>query len=91
MLRPIPWPTSVRTIDSPAASTWSWIACETSPSRLPARHWSTASNSDSSVVCSSLRAIGVIGPTANVRAASATQPSWTTPMSTESRSPRPSL
>ena len=40
---------------------------------------------------SSLAAIGVISPTGKVRAASATQPSFTTPMSTEMMSPRASL
>ena len=91
MLRPIPWPTRVRTIERPAPSTCSCIAWETSPSLLPTRHRSTADSSASSVVTSSLRATGVIGPTGNVRAASATHPSWTTPMSSEMMSPRPSL
>ena len=40
---------------------------------------------------SSLRAIGEIGPTGNVRAASATHPSRITPMSIDRMSPRSSL
>ena len=42
MLRPTPWPTSVRTIASPRASAAAWIACETSPRRLPTTHCSIA-------------------------------------------------
>ena len=75
MLRPIPWPTSERTIEKPAASTCGCTAWPTSPSRLPGRHCSTALNSDSSVTCRSFAATGEISPTGNVRAASATQPS----------------
>jgi hypothetical protein len=41
-------------------------------------------------VSSSFCATGVIGPTGNVRAASATQPSSTTPTSTDRMSPRSS-
>jgi hypothetical protein len=88
MLRPMPWPTSDRTIEKPLASTCDCTACETSPSRLPDRHCSTARNSASSVTASSRAATGEISPTANVRAASATQPSFTTPMSTDRTSPR---
>ena len=40
---------------------------------------------------SSFDATGEISPTGKVRAASATQPSFTTPMSTEMMSPAPSL
>jgi hypothetical protein len=39
------------------------------------------------VTASSRAATGEISPTANVRAASATQPSFTTPMSTDRTSP----
>ena len=62
-----------------------------SPNRLPGRTCGTAAISDSSVTRSSFWATGLTGPTANVRAASATQPSRITPMSTERMSPRPSL
>ena len=62
-----------------------------SPSRLPGRTWGTATISDSSVTCSSFWATGLTGPTGNVRAASATHPSSTTPMSIDRMSPRPSL
>ena len=55
------------------------------------RHCSTAANSDSSVTASSFCATGEIGPTGKVRAASATQPSRITPMSTDRMSPRLSL
>ena len=72
-------------------STRSCTAWETSPSRLPTWHCSTASNSEASVTSSSLAATGEISPTANVRAPSATQPSFTTPMSTERMSPLRSL
>ena len=75
MLRPIPWPTSERTIENPLASTCSCTACETSPSLLPTRHCSAAMNSEPSVTSSSLAATGEMSPTENVRAASATQPS----------------
>ncbi len=51
----------------------------------------TATISDSSVTRSSFCATGLIGPTGKVRAASATQPSSTTPMSTDRMSPRLSL
>jgi hypothetical protein len=78
-------------IEKPSASTCAWIACETSPSRLPVLHWGTAANSAPSVVSSSFCATGVIAPTGNVRAASATQPSSTTPTSTDRMSPRSSL
>ena len=47
-------------------------------------------NSDSWVTLSSLVATGLIGPTGKVRAASATQPSYTTPISTDRESPFPS-
>src|SRR5205823_2909515 len=65
MSRPIPWPTRVLTIDSPAASTCSWTAWETSPRRLPGRHCPTPANSASSVTVNSFRAIGVVGPPAD--------------------------
>ena len=84
----MPWPTSERTTLSPASSTVAWTACDTSPSRLPGLHCSTASNSDCFVTSSSLDAIGVTGPTGNVRAASATQPSLITPTSMLMMSPR---
>ena len=51
----------------------------------------TATISDSSVTFSSFWATGLIGPTAKVRAASATQPSSTTPMSTDRMSPAAEL
>ena len=41
----MPWPTSERITAKPSASIRRWTACETSPSRLPGRHWSTASDS----------------------------------------------
>ena len=48
-------------------------------------------NSDSSVTSSSFAATGETSPTGNVRAPSATQPSFTTPMSTDRMSPLRSL
>ena len=51
------------------------------------RACSTASKSDCSVTCSRFSATGLILPTANVRAPSATQPSSVTPMSIEMTSP----
>ena len=48
-------------------------------------------NSDSSVTRSSFAATGEISPTPNVRAPSATQPSFTTPMSIDRMSPLRSL
>ena len=75
MLRPIPCPTRERTIDNPAASTGAWMAWDMSPRRLPGWQACTPAISASWVVVSSFCAIGVIGPTGKVRAASATQPS----------------
>ena len=62
-----------------------------SPRWLPTVQTGTATISDSSVTRNSFCATGLIGPTGNVRAASATQPSSTTPMSTDRMSPRLSL
>ena len=87
----MPWPTSDLTIDMPGASTCFCTAWETSPSRLPTRHCSTAANSAPSVTSKSFSATGETSPTGKVRAASATQPSFTTPMSTLKMSPRDSL
>ena len=64
MSRPIPWPTSDRTTESPFASTCCCTACDTAPSRLPGRACSTALNSDSLVTSSSLEATGVTGSSA---------------------------
>ena len=40
-------PDERRTIEGPRASALRWMACETSPRRLPGRHCSTPANSDS--------------------------------------------
>ena len=49
---------------------------------------SMPANSDALVVSSRRCGLGVIGPTGTVIAASATQPSWVTPTSSEITSPR---
>ena len=91
MSRPIPWPTSDRTTENPSPSTRACTAWETSPRRFPGRHCSTASKSAAFVEASRRFATGVTLPIGIVTAASATQPSSTTPMSIERMSPRPSL
>jgi hypothetical protein len=58
---------------------------------LPTRHCSTAANRAPSVTSSSFKATGETSPTGKVRAASATQPFFTTPMSTLRMSPRLNL
>ena len=84
----MPWPTSVRMIESPSISTERWIAAETSPSWLPGCIRSTPAKSAALVTSSSLRAPVSIEPIGTVIAASATQPSLITPTSIESTSPR---
>ena len=85
--RPIPWPTSDRITDRPSRSTRSCTAWETSPSRFPGTACAVAASSDSRVAFSRRDAIGLTGRSATVRAASATQPSYSTPTSIDSTSP----
>jgi hypothetical protein len=61
-----------------------------SVSRAPGRAWAIPSNSAARVVRSSARASSSTFPTGTVIAASATQPSWVTPTSSEMMSPRSS-
>ena len=75
-------------IESPSASTELWIAAETSPRWLPGRICSAPAKSAALVTSSSFVASSETAPIGTVIAASATQPSLTTPTSIESTSPR---
>jgi hypothetical protein len=86
--RPIPWPTRLLITCRPSDSTRRWIAAETSPRWLPAFASAMPTKSESRVTSSRCWAGSEIWPIGIVRAASATQPSLTTPMSIESTSPR---